>query len=373
MTHSPNSVLIDLSALVHNLNQVKRVISRETKVMGVVKSDAYGHGLLPVSRALEKEGATCLGVAHLHEALELRQNGLRLPVVILCGIQTRDDARAVIEYGLTPVLFDLLMAEVLAEECAKSKKRVHVQVKVDTGMGRLGIMLPDLGPFLGALMRHPELQVEGLTSHLSSADEPTDQFTKGQIEGFRRAIGAARGLGLKPIFNNLGNSAGVMGYRDAHFDMVRPGIMLYGGLSSPGYQSASSLRPVMHFLGRVLQVRDLPDQTPVSYARTYYTKGPQTIAVLSAGYGDGLPRSLSNKGCVLVQGRRAPIVGTVCMNMVMIDVSGSRDIRAGDEVVFLGSQGNECITGDEVADWGGTISYDIFCSIGQRNARKYIP
>ena len=297
---------------------------------------------------------------------------LKLPVVVLCSIQGRDDARTVIEYDITPVLFELNTAEVLSDECARVKKMVSVLVKVDTGMGRLGIRLPDLSPFLQALMRYPELHMEGLTSHLSSADDPRDPFTKRQIDDFRRAIEVARSLGLKPALNNLGNSAGIMGHADAHFDMVRPGIMIYGGISSPARQSAAPLKPVMHFLGRVLQVRDLPGETPISYSRTYYTKGPQTIAVLSAGYGDGLPRGLSNRGSVLVQGRRVPIVGTVCMNMVMVDVTGSRDVRPGDEVVFLGSQGDGCITGDEMASWGGTISYDIFCSIGRVNTREYI-
>ena len=372
MTYSPNRVLIDLSALVHNLDQVRGFISRETKVMGVVKSDAYGHGLLPVSRSLEKHGADSLGVAHFEEALELRKNGLRLPVIILCGIQTREEARAVVEFGLTPVLFDLGTAEVLSEECARAKKKINVQVKVDTGMGRLGMALQDLGPFLGEMRRHEELRVEGLTSHLSSADEPADPFTTGQIAAFKRAIESACSLGAAPSLNNLGNSAGVMGYKEAHFDMVRPGIMLYGGLPFPGYRSASALRPVMHFQGRVLQVRDLPDATPVSYGRTYYTRGPKRVAVLSAGYGDGLPRSLSNQGKVLIQGTRVPIIGRVCMNMSIVDVSGVKNVRKGDEVVFLGSQGNECIRGDEMADWGGTISYEIFCSIGQRNTRKYL-
>lgn len=372
MSYSPNKVLIDLPALVYNLNQVRELLGRETKVMGVVKSDAYGHGLLPVSRVLEKEGADTLGVAHLEEALELRKGGLGLPVIILCGIQTIEEARAVVEFGLTPVLFDSEMAEVLSAECRRAKKRINVHVKVDTGMGRLGTTLQDLGHFLGKVMRHEELRLEGLTSHLSSADEAEEQFTSGQIEDFRKAIELAHSLGLRPSLNSLGNSAGLMGYEEARFDMVRPGIILYGGLPFPGYRSPSALRPVMHFQGRVLQVRDFPDGTPVSYGRTYYTRGPQKVGILSAGYGDGLPRSLSNHGEVLIQGTRFPIIGRVCMNMSIVDVTGAKNIRKGDEVVFLGSQGDACITGDEMADWGGTISYEIFCSIGQRNTRKYL-
>jgi alanine racemase len=178
-------------------------------------------------------------------------------------------------------------------------------------------------------------------------------------------------MGLSVPLNNLANSAGIMGYREAHFDMVRPGIMLYGGYPCPEFQSLATLRPVMHFKGQVIQVKNLPDASPVSYGRTYHTTGQQTIAVISAGYGDGLPRSLSSVGKVLIGGKKVPILGRVCMNMIMADVSGSRGIRAGDEAVFLGLQGEEMIAGDDMASWAGTIAYEVFCSLGQRNKKEY--
>ncbi|MGD8229171.1 MAG: alanine racemase [Desulfobacteraceae bacterium] len=372
MVHSPNRIVIDLSAIENNLNQVKKLLAPETRIMGVVKSDAYGHGLVPVSRVLERSGVDYLGVAHLYEALELRKNGIELPIVLLCGVRAAEEAREAVEKDLTPVLFDLAMAELLAKESVKKGRAISVQVKVDTGMGRLGITLSDLEPFLKTMAGFKGLFLEALASHLSSADEPESDFTEIQIENFNKAIDIGRSMGFELPLNNLANSAGIMSHKEAHFSLVRPGIMLYGGLPSPNFKTSLSLKPAMHFKGEVVQTRDLADNTPVSYGRTYYTKGKQKIAVLSAGYGDGLPRNLSNKGKVLMQGKRVDVVGTVCMNMIMCDVSGLRDIVPGSEVVFLGTQGEETITGDDIATWTQTISYEIFCSIGVGTRKEYV-
>jgi alanine racemase len=371
MICSPNSVEVDLSALAVNLDQAKRLVGPETKIMGVVKSDAYGHGLIPVSRTLEQRGVFSLGVAHLEEGLELRRNGIRCPVVVLCGIRGREEAGAVIRENLIPVLHDLGTVTLLADECARQRKRHSIQVKVDTGMGRLGIDPREVGAFLSKVADFKGLKVEGLTSHLSSAEEPSTAFTTHQIAEFRKAVATGRSMGMDLPLNNLANSAGLMRYADSHFGMVRPGIMLYGGLPAPGLEGCADLRPVMRFRGRVLQIRSLPADAPVSYGRTYCTRAPQEVAVLSAGYGDGLPRSLSNAGKVLIRGKRRDILGRVCMNMVMCDVTGLRGIAPGEEVVFLGTQGEDTITGDDLAQWAGTISYEIFCSIGPRHSRAY--
>jgi alanine racemase len=371
MIQSYNRVIIDLSALVNNLTQVKKLVGRKTKIMGVVKSDAYGHGMVPVSQALEKNGVDSLGVAFLHEALKLREKGLKSPIVILCGIESKEDAREVVDKDFTPVLYDISSAEALAEAGERSGKRVRFHLKVDTGMGRLGIPDSDLLPFMRKIKAFKPLYLEALTSHLSSADETEKTYTRDQIRRFTKAIELGRDMGLELPLNNLANSAGIMAHKDSHFDMVRPGIMLYGGLPSPQFRPTAKLKQVMHFKGRILQMRDFPDHTPVSYGRTYYTKGSQNIAVLSAGYGDGLPRSVSNRGKVLVGGKKRDIVGRVCMNMTMVEVTGMKDVIAGQEVDFIGAQGDQHISGDELADWAETISYEIFCSIGQKNVREY--
>ncbi len=372
MIHSPNIVQIDLQALTHNLQQVRKLIAQDTRIMGVVKSDAYGHGLVPVSQVLEKNKIDCLGVANLSEALEIKKNGIRIPVVILCGVHTREEIRSVIQHNLIPVLSDLNVADLLSQEGARQGKKIKVQLKVDTGMGRLGISYNDIAPCLQKIMGLKNLELEALTSHLSSADEEGDDFTETQIRRFKKAIETGHSIGLDLPLNNLANSAGVMGYKDAHFEMVRPGISLYGGLPSPGFKSPIPLKPVMHFKGRVLQIRNLPDNTPVSYGRTYYTRGTRQLAILSAGYGDGLPRSMSNKGKALVKGQRVPIVGTICMNLSICDITGLSNIEPGEPVVFLGRQDKEVITGDDLARWAGTVSYEVFCSIGQRNRKEYL-
>ncbi len=372
MINQPNNLTVDLSALVHNLDQIRALIGQGIKIMGIVKSDAYGHGLLPVSRTLESNGIDCLGVAYLHEALKMRDEGITSPIVILCGIQTREEAREVVDKDLTPVLFDMAVAETLARESEKQGKRTRIHIKVDTGMGRLGIPQGEIASFISRIVALRGLDLEALTSHLSSADECVGSFTEYQAESFIKAVETARSLGLRLPSNNLANSAGIMGHKQAHFDMVRPGIMLYGGLPSPEFKSPVALRTAMRFKGRVLQIRELPDRTPVSYGRTYYTEGPRKMAVLSAGYGDGLPRSMSNRGNVLIKGKKAPIVGRICMNLTICDITDIKDIKPGDEAVFLGSQGDEAITGDDLARWAGTVSYEIFCSIGREHRKEHI-
>lgn len=372
MINQLNTITIDLSALVYNLEQIRDLVGRETGIMGIVKADAYGHGLIPVSRTLEKHRVTCLGVAYLHEALELRKGSIRVPVVVLAGIQSRDEAREVIEKGLTPVLYDMSAAEILSRESERRGKNIPVYLKIDTGMGRLGIPFDQIGPFTRAIAAMGGLHLSGLISHLSSADETEGDFTSVQTVRFKKAVEMVRSMGFHVSENSLANSAGIMACTNARFDLVRPGIALYGGCPSSEFSGRISLRPVMHFKGRVLQVRDFPEGTPISYGRTYYTDGPRRIAIVSAGYADGLPRSMSNSGNVLIHGTRVPVVGMICMNLTTVDVTGITGVRPGDEAVFLGSQGDQVITGDDMAGSAGTIAYEVFCSLGSRHKKEYL-
>jgi alanine racemase len=372
MMKKPNRLTIDLPALVHNLEQVRGKVGKRTKIMGIVKSDAYGHGLLPVSLVLEKNGVDCLGVAHLCEALSLRENGIKIPIVILCGIKTREEARQAVEKHLTPVLYDIAAAELISEESLRLGKETGVQIKVDTGMGRLGIHWNETLPFVRKTIELKGLVPEGITSHLSSADEVDGKFTEIQTDRFSKAVDTVASAGIRLELNSLENSAGVLVHNKMPVNMVRPGIILYGGLPSPDSECSLALKPVMHFKGRVLQIRELPDNTPVSYGRTYYTKGERKIAVISAGYGDGLPRSMSNKGSVIIGGKRAPIIGRICMNLTVCDITDISATGHLEEAVFLGTQEGETITGDDIGKWAGTISYEIFCSIGQRHNKEYL-
>lgn len=349
----------------HNLGQVRSIIAPGTAVTAVVKADAYGHGLVEAARTFESARAERLAVAHLAEALELRKAGINCPVVLLCGILTREEAAAVVEHDFIPVLQEPAPAEILSDESLRRGKRTPVQLKIDTGMGRLGVPFNETGRFVDQVLRCKGVVPEGLMSHLSSADESDRRFTGLQILRFKDALGTAGSAGMGIDKSSLANSAGTLQYTEAHFGMVRPGIVLYGGSPSPGLVPRVRLRPAMTLRARVLQVRDLPGETPVSYGRTYTTTGITQTAVISAGYSDGLPRSLSNSGKVLIRGRKVPIIGRVCMNLTMADVTHVPDVRPGDEAVFLGRQGQAVLTGDEVAGVCNTISYEIYCAFGK--------
>jgi alanine racemase len=371
MNISPNKITIDLSALQHNLIKIRELVGKKTKIMGVVKSDAYGHGLISVARELAKNHIDSLAVDYLSEAIKLRTAGVSIPIVLLLGINTPQEAKKVAVYDLIPLIYDIDSARILSEEGKKSGRVVKVYLKIDTGMGRLGIDFRETGLFLQQLKEMNGITVEGLFSHLSSADEQDTLFTNAQIKKFKQAISVSRRLGVDLTMNSLANSAGIMKYKKAHFDIVRPGIILYGGLPSTDFVNPPSLKQVMAFCSRIIQVRKVEHGTSISYGRTFYTDGLRKIALISAGYADGLSRSLSNKGYVLIHGQRARIIGRVCMNLTVADVTSIKDVKKGDRVCFLGKDKGNAITSDDIARWADTISYEVLCALGSRNNRKY--
>jgi alanine racemase len=372
MNSSPNKVKINLSALQHNLSKVRELVGKGTRIMGMVKSDAYGHGLVQVARELEKLGIDSLGVDYMPEAMKLRAEGIKIPVVLLLGISTPEEAKKVADYSLTPVVFDLDSMRLLSEQGKKSGRSISVYVKIDTGMGRLGIDFRETGLFLKQALSIKGVTIQGLFSHLSAADQEDTLFTNTQINHFKEAISAGRQLGLELTMNNLANSAGIIRYKEAHFDLVRPGIMLYGGLPCPDFAGPPALEHPMTFCSSVVQVREVGSGTPISYGRTFYTDSAKKIAIISAGYGDGLSRALSNTGQVLIHGEKARIIGRVCMNLTIADVTSIKDIHKGDRVLFLGEDRGNRITADDIARSANTISYEIFCSLGSRNTREYV-
>ena len=367
----PNEVTIDLGALRHNLFEIKRLAGPNTLILAVVKSDAYGHGMIPVARTLESAGIDYFGVFELEEGLELRKAGCEVPILIMMGI-TSDEVSAVVEHELTPALFQLDIAEKLSRISVEQGKVTPLHVKVDTGMTRLGIWSEDVPNFLKHLLPLKGIQLEGIFSHLAVADQPGEPFTDQQIRRLQEAVEECRRIGVFRGTVHVANSGALLGNKGLYLGMARPGILLYGSPPAEGWAAAASFKPVMTFKSRVIQIRTVPPDTSVSYGRTYMTQERCTIATIPVGYDDGYSRLLSNNGQVLIHGRRVPVVGRVCMNLTMVDVTGVEGVAVGDEVVLLGAQGKERITAEEIAARIGTINYEVYCTLGKSNRRVYI-
>lgn len=362
-------VEIDLAALRHNFYQARGRLTAKTHVVGVVKSDAYGHGMVAVARELALHGAHFLAVSKFWEAQELRDRGVQLPILCLLGLDP-EQMGAALQLAVRPVLFRLDHAKALSEIACRLQIPALVHLKVDTGMGRLGIPWNHVPAFLDELLSLPGLQLEGVVSHFAAADEADKSYCELQLGRFREVLGlvAARGQALP--YAHIANSAGLLDLPHAHFQLVRAGIMLYGSSPSAELQHPATLKPVMSLKAKIIQLKSVPEGQAIGYGRTYVTQAPSIIATIPVGYDDGYPRLLSNRGQVLVRGCRAPLVGRVSMNMITVDVTHIPEVQQDDEVVLLGSQGQDCITGDEIARLCGTISYEIYCNMG-RHRFKY--
>lgn len=362
-------VEIDLANLRHNLAQVQHRLSGRTQILGVVKSDAYGHGMIPVARELMSGGVGFLAVSKFWEAQELRAAGIALPILVLSGLQPDEMAEA-IRTEVRPAVFRLDHLQHLSRTAAQLNLPARVHLKVDTGMARLGAPFDAVPSFLEALTLLPGIELEGVLSHLAAADESDKTFSEEQLSRFQAVLQLFAEHGHPVRYAHIANSAGILDFPHAHLQLVRPGIMLYGSSPSSEIHRPADLHPVMSFKSRVLQLKEVPAGHPIGYGRTFVTQKPSRIATIPVGYDDGYPRLLSNRGQVLVNGTRAAIVGRVSMNLITVDVSHLPAVKEDDEVVLLGRQGGECITAEEIADLCGSISYEIYCSIG-RSRFKY--
>lgn len=362
-------VEIDLAALRHNYFQAKERISPQSQILGVVKSDAYGHGMIPVAVELVACGVSFLAVSKHWEAMELRAAGIQLPILTLLGVDPSEMAAA-IRYEIRPVIYRADHARMLSETATRMDSTAIVHVKIDTGMGRLGVPSERFEAFLSELLTLPGLKVEGVLSHFAGADESDKTYSDVQLGRFRKALELLSVQG-RPVFGHIANSAGLLDLPRAHLHLARPGIMLYGSPPSLELLRPADLRPVMTFKSKIIQLKDVPAGQPIGYGRTFITSGPGRIATIPVGYDDGYPRLLSNRGRVLVRGTRAPVVGRVSMNMITVDVTHIPDAAEDDEVVLLGAQGDERITAEEIARLCGTISYEIYCNIGRNRFKTF--
>jgi len=367
-----NIVRVDLAALDHNFRQVKNLVGPKVKVMAVVKADAYGHGLVPAAEVLARAGADALGVMDLDEAVRLGAAGLTLPIYLLAGFEP-GHCPEILDLDLIPFVFEFSLAKELNDRAGAENRKAKVQLKLDTGMNRLGVRHDRAEEFLRRIKQLEHLTVTGLATHFSDADLKDSEFIRVQLSRFDRLIEATHSLGYNgPLLNNAANSAAVMSLPRAHYAMVRPGLMLYGAYPAEHLRDKVELKPVMSLVSRVVQVKTIPAGSGVSYGRTWTAPRETVLAVVPIGYTHGYSRLLSNRGFGLIRGRRAPVRGRVCMNMTLFDVTDIPGVSPGDEVVILGAQDGETISAQDLAGLIGTINYEVLCALGGLNHREYL-
>ncbi|HCX89858.1 MAG: alanine racemase [Deltaproteobacteria bacterium CG12_big_fil_rev_8_21_14_0_65_43_10] len=372
--HRPTIAEIDLDAVRFNYEQLRKKVGKETKMLAVVKADGYGHGATFISKELQRLGVDLLGVAISEEGISLRKAGIRKPIIILNGV-FKGQIKETIEYNLTPVIFDSNTAQRLSDEGKRVNKRVKIHVKIDTGMGRVGILPKDIMPFFSKLKDMSNLEVEGVLSHLSTASGDSSEdldFTSLQLKRFEKCIREIDIMGFSPPLRHIANSAATIDLPPSFCNVLRPGLMLYGAYPSFRFAEKIHLKPVMSLKTEIMQIKSVPAGYSISYKRTFVTQRDSVIATLPIGYADGYNRLLSNRGAALIGGEKAPVVGTVCMDMTMVDVTKVPNVHVGDEAVLIGRQGDKEISADEIADKIGTISYEVFCGVSKRVPRIYI-
>jgi alanine racemase len=376
--HRPCWVEISTQALRSNWRTLKSKISKGTQMLAVVKANGYGLGLLNVSKIAVEEGAAYLGVSSVEEGIMLRDAGFTIPVLILGSLYPFESFSLLFQYKLTPTIASLEAAEALDRLAADRHVKLPIHLKIDSGFGRIGVSISSAGDFIRQVAAKPGLLIEGIYTHFASSDVDED-YTHDQTDAFLSVVKAAGDLfpgDRRPRWIHMANSSALLRFPETHGTLVRPGLAFYGVPPYPRSQNVVPLTPVLTWKSKVIFLKMVPEDTGISYARTWIAKRPTRVATLAAGYADGLPRLLSNKGQVLIGGRRCPILGRVTMDMTMVDVtdltSGGGGCRIGDEVVLIGRQGAEEITAGEMADWAQTNAYEILCGIGARVPRVMI-
>jgi len=373
----PTIATVDLDAVRHNLSAVQRLVTREPRssghrapdVIAVIKANAYGHGAADVGLALEAAGASMVACADIEEGVALRRAGLRLPILVF-GALSVSDLDGVIDAELTPTISTPAAARALVNLAVRRKVRLRCHLKIDTGMNRLGFRHDNLRRTLPELIASPSLEIAAVYTHFATAHDAESPFLDEQRARFDRAMAALGALGLGPVQRHAANSAAILRDERTWYDAVRPGLLLYGIVPPPLAAADLDLRPALSLTSRIVAVKGLRPGEGTGYGLRWRADGPRTIAIVPAGYADGLDTRLSGRGNVLVRGRRVPIVGSVCMDMIMIDVTGL-DVSPGDEVVLIGKQEHDEISAREIAAAIGTIPWEIVCRLGSRISRTY--
>jgi len=375
---------IDLNAYAHNIRELKRISRPPARLMAVVKANGYGHGAVEVAREALQNGAQYLGVARINEAIPLREAGIEVPILIF-GYSPPDLAPVLMDYELTQTVYSLSTASALSEQATRKGEQIHVHLKVDSGMGRLGFLLETTNgnphdnaaqnPVreIEAITRLPGLTVEGIFTHFATADSADKSYADLQLDRFMDLLNRLQREGLEPPLRHAANSGALIDMPDSHLDMVRPGIATYGlHPSDEVNKRIVDLKPVMTLKSKIIHLKRVAPGFNISYGITFQTKNHTTIATVPVGYADGFNRLLSSRGHMLVHGRRVPIVGRVCMDLTMLDVGDISEVALEDEVVVFGEQGNEAVTADEIAASLDTINYEVVSTITGRVPRVYL-
>ena len=370
----PTWAEIDLDALAHNFHTIRKHVGPQVKLLAAVKANAYGHGAIECSRRLQHEGVDWFGVALPEEGIELRLGGITKPILCLGGFW-EGQAKACLQNNLTPVVYRLDIIESLDRAAAAAGTIADVHVKIDTGMGRLGVRSGELPEFCDGLKRFKSVRVDGLMTHLAAADDEAHQeFTNDQLEQFQQAVAVFRERGFAPSHVHAANSAGFFAFSDSWGNMIRPGGTLYGFSRDvlPANIEVPSLRPVLSLYSRIMLLKQVPKGEKLGYGCTFETTRDSVIATIPIGYDDGYRRVLSNRGRVIVGGKFAPVVGRVSMDLTLIDVTDVPAVALDDRVTLLGKDGELSISAEDLGELAGTISYEITCGISGRVPRRHL-
>lgn len=365
---------IDLAAFRNNVDYVARTVGKHTRLMAVIKADAYGHGAIPMAYQAMQTGCAMLGVGDSTEALELRHSGIAAPIVIL-GAIIEDEIPQVVEGDIHVTVHSKDLLPLLDREARRQGRVVPIHMKVDTGMTRLGVSCESAPDVAAEIQSYPNLLLRGVCTHLSSIASGNVEYSQWQINRFRAVVDVLRHKNLIDVETCLfhaANSAGVFHLGDAHFDMVRTGIALYGVVPDALAAVRAHLQPVLHLKTRVAFLKQVPAGTWIGYDQKYQASRDTLVATCPIGYNDGYPYVLSNRASTIIRGQRAPIVGSITMDYIMVDVGGIENIRVGDEVTLIGRDGAECISMLDLAKLAGTIPYEISCRLGRRVKRVYV-
>lgn len=364
---------ISLEAIGHNIREVKKRLPEGVKLLGVVKANAYGHGAVPVASYLENQ-VDYFATATIEEAVELRENGISAPILIL-GYVSPSQYSDLVEYDITQTIDSYAQALALEKEAARQNRKAKAHLAVDTGMTRIGFQVTEHDADEAAKIADlPHIELEGMFTHFSCADQEDKTYCSVQMEKYDKMTALLAERGVTIPLRHICNSAGIMEFDDHRFEMVRSGIITYGIYPSEEVKKERlDLIPALSWKSHVIHVKEVGPGIGVSYGATYVTEKPMTrIATVSAGYADGYPRALSNQGCVLIHGKKAPIIGRICMDQMMVDVTDIADVCPGDEVTLIGRDGAECITLEELGDLSGRFNYEFVCDLNKRIPRVYV-